>query len=211
LNEKIDPRVRDTFTRTLKIISFGDYTEDELYGILLSRAYDGFVETAYRSTTLRYIAHLCFNNGWRARGVISIARDAGLTAEMEGKNCIEDWMVDKVVMIRPEQELTKIISSLDPPTLNILHYLDIRDSWVAEGEVLAWMQSKEKDLNLLTGTSKTTFYTSIGRLKGMEIIESELIGRGRAKGTFARVRIIPKYRKVVKDALQTVRKIGLSP
>lgn len=66
-------------------MSFGDYTEEELYGILLDRARVGFYEGSYLDEVLRYIAHISYVNGWRARGVINIARSAAELAEARGR------------------------------------------------------------------------------------------------------------------------------
>ena len=87
------------------MVSFSDYTEDELFGILLDRAKIGFEEGTYTEDALDYIAHLSFINGWRARGIINIARDAAELADEMDDKMIEIRYIDEIAEIVPQKEL----------------------------------------------------------------------------------------------------------
>lgn len=201
LAEKIDTRVQDTFSKRLKVIGFSDYTAEELFGILLDRAKIGFVEGSYTEDVLDYIAHLCFINGWRARGVINIAKEAAELADDQGDEMLEHRHVDEIAEILPHKELKQIIKRLDPPALNILVYLTKRHGNAIEGEVLTWFKEKSEKEGVYGGKSRTSFYNALSRLKGMELVESEIKSRGRAKGRYAILKIPDQQYLLVKESL----------
>lgn len=201
LSEELDSRVQDTFTRRLRAVSFGDYTEEELYGILADRARIGLEEGSYYPETLDYIAHLSFVNGWRARGVMNITRDAAELADEMGDEMITEKHVDKVADTMPEKEFKEVIRRLDPPTVNILFYLVNRKGEAKEPEVLDWFVEKSPKIGISSGRSRTTFYTSLSRLKGMELVESEVRGRGRGKGRYAILRIQKPRLQLIRDVI----------
>jgi len=205
LFKSLDIRVQDTFSRRLRVVSFGDYTEDELYGILLDRARIGFYEGSYSDEVLRYIAHISYVNGWRARGVINIARSAAELAEARGEDSIKTVHVDEVANILPREELKEVIKRLDPPALNILNYLRIRKE-ALEQEVLEWFKSRSPKLGVRIGTSRSTFYSALSRLRGMGLVRSEVRGRGRGKGRYAVLRIVEDYYDLVEESLNELLK-----
>lgn len=200
LADDIDTRVQDTFSKRLRVVAFGDYTDDELFGILLDRAKIGFVEETYTEEVLDYIAHLSFINGWRARGVINIACDAAEFADERRDLVLEHKHVDEVAEILPQKELREIIKRLDPPALNILLYLARNRGTAVEGDVFTWFSTKSEEEGAYGGRSRTTFYNALSRLKGMEIITSEIKGRGRGMGRYAILRIPEKQYQLVKDS-----------
>ena len=201
LSEEIDTRVQDTFSKRLRIVSFSDYTEDELFGILLDRAKIGFEEGSYTEDVLDYIAHLSFLNGWRARGVINIARDAAELADEKGDKTIEFKHIDEIAEIVPQKELKEIIKKLDPPALNILLFLIKRKGQGIEKEALEWFKKQSNEEGIPSGRSRTTFYNALSRLKGMELVESEIKGRGRGMGRYAILYIQERHFQLVKEAL----------
>jgi Cdc6-like AAA superfamily ATPase len=88
------------------------------------------------STVLDYIAHLSFINGWRARGIINIARDAAELADEMNDKMIEIRHIDEIAEIAPQKELKEIIKKLDPPALNILLFLLQRNGKGIEEDAL---------------------------------------------------------------------------
>lgn len=201
LAEKLDTRVQDTFSKRLKIIGFSDYTDNELFEILLDRARIGFADETYSEDVLKYIAHLCFINGWRARGVINVAKDAAEIADERGDEMLEHKHVDEIAKIIPQNELKNIIKRLDPPTLNILLYLAKRGGKGTEEDVLEWFKEKSRNEGLEGGRSRTTFYSALSRLKGMELVKSEIKGRGRGRGSFATLWITEMHYQLVRESL----------
>lgn len=206
LNDGLDSRVQDTFSKRLKVISFGDYTEDELFGILLDRAKIGFEKGSYSRDVLEYIAYLSYQNGWRARGVINIARRAAELAESKGEDIITYDHADEIVNEWPKNEFAEIIKRLDPPALNILQYLVRKGGKAKEGEILDWFKEKAPEVSLKAGRSRATFYNALSRLKGMEIVESKVMGKGRGKGQYALLEIKGAYFDLMKEAIEEIIK-----
>lgn len=205
MSSDLDPRVADTFGRNLKTVAFSDYIERELYEILKDRAATGLNDGTYDNDVLEFITSISFNQGWKARGVITLTRESGERAEREGMQKIEKWLVEAVAKQKPIRELESIIATLDPPMKNVLNFLlRMKETkpWVRESDALEWFMSKSSDLRLLSGTSETTFYTAINKLKGMTIIHSERDSKGRGKGVITRIRINPTYIDTVKNALK---------
>jgi Cdc6-like AAA superfamily ATPase len=153
------------------------------------------------STVLDYIAHLSFINGWRARGIINIARDAAELADEMNDKMIEIRHIDEIAEIAPQKELKEIIKKLDPPALNILLFLLQRNGKGIEEDALDWFKEKSGDEGIASGRSRTTFYNALSRLKGMELVDSEIKGRGRGKGRYAILRINNRQFQLVKEAI----------
>jgi cell division control protein 6 len=204
LSKKVDARIQDTLTRRLKVISFGDYTEDDLFEILLDRAQIGLEDGCYSKEILQYIAHTTYFSGARARGVIDITKEAALLADKRSDKKLTKIHVDEITNIIPEKETKEIIKKLDPPALNILHYIMENRSSPLERDVLNWFKGKSPKLGLTSASSRTAFYLALSRLKGMDLVVSDIIGRGKGKGKYAILRIPKEVLPLVKDAIDEV-------
>lgn len=203
LQTELDARTIDTFSRNMQTIGFSDYSRDELYDILKARCEIGLKPTAYNENILHKIADISFNQGLKARGVINLTLWAGELAERNGYGQIETWMIETVTKHKHQIELENIISTMDTPSRAILYYLckNKNRGWIKEQEILDWFQNNETKLKLLRSTSKYVFHHAVVKLRGMEIVEREIVGRGRGRGTYGQLRISPAYSDMVCEVL----------
>ncbi len=201
LANDLDARTTDTFTRTLKTISFGDYTQDELYHILKARCEVGLKPNVITDDVIRKIAQISYNQSLKARGVMNIALWSGELAEREGYNKIETWMAETVTKQKQRIQMENVVATMDTASQNIIFYLykNKHRGWINDRELLEWFCRNESGLKLLKNTSEHTFYLIMTKLRGMEIVERELVWRGRARGTYGRVRIAPAYIDIIND------------
>lgn len=206
LMNELDARTIDTFSRTLREIGFSDYGEEELLQILKNRAEIGLKPTAYTPEVLKFISDLSYRQGWKARGIIQLVNWAGVFAEKNGYERLEPWIIEHVGKRKPEREFENMIANLDPPMFTVLRMLikshDQGSEWVREKEACEWFMTKEKDLRLLAGSGRNTFINALGKLKGLEIVRSELMGRGRGMGTYVRLQINHEYRDNVRNVMR---------
>jgi len=204
--QKLDQRVVDTFTRKLSTIAFNEYLIAELYGILADRAKIGLYENSYDEDILEYISEISFERGLRARGVIDITREAALLSEREGKDKIDFSHINKASDISYEQELKKIIKTLDPPAIIVLGLLLNKGGNGVEKELFEDFKEKAKN-SFNDSISRATFYNVLSRLKGMEIIRSEIKGRG--KNRRAILHVNEEYSSIaeagIKEAIEEIK------
>ena len=205
--QNLDTRVVDTFTKRMRTIAFNEYSVDELYGILGARAVMGLYEGSYDEEVLDYIARISFERGLRARGLIDITREAAMLAERERSNKIKFSHVNKVSSLTYEQELKKIIKTFDPPAINVLLLLINRGGHGIEREIFEEFEQKSEKDGFISSISRATFYNALSRLKGMEIIRSELKGKGRYRRAILHVNedYFDIVKKGVKEAIEEIQ------
>jgi Cdc6-like AAA superfamily ATPase len=210
--QELDQRVVDTFTRKLSTIAFNEYSIAELYGILADRAKIGLCENSYDEDILEYISEISFDRGLRARGVIDITREAALLSEREGKDKIDFSHINKASDISYEQELKKIIKTLDPPAIIVLGLLLNKGGSGVEKELFEEFKEKAKN-SFNDSISRATFYNVLSRLKGMEIIRSEIKGRG--KNRRAILHVNEEYSSIaeagIKEAIEEIKSSKTPP
>lgn len=174
--EKLDPRVVDSFVRRMHSLAFRDYTKEELYGILKQRAKIGFREGSYSDDVLDLIARLSYANGLRARGVITMAKKAANIAVREESDIILMEHVDMAFedIMSQTEEIAEVVKGLDPASLNILYILMENKGKAREVDVRRKFMDLNEELPFGSGRSRRTFFNSVARMKGMEIIGSEI-------------------------------------
>jgi cell division control protein 6 len=210
--QELDPRVVDTFTRRLTTIAFNEYSVEELYGILADRSKIGLYDGSYDENILEYISEISFERGLRARGIIDITREAALLAEKDDLDRIDFLHVNKAANISYEQELKKIIKTLDPPAVVILGLILNNGGTVVEKEIFEEFKKRTENGEDNSGISRATFFNVVSRLKGMEIIRSEIKGKGKSRRAI--LHINEEYSSIaeagIREAIEDIKSSKIS-
>ncbi len=168
LHRELDQKTFDTFT--WRTIHFPPYNPTQLWDILKPRSALAFLFGVLDERVGRYICSCCAANGLGARGVLTVAKEAGRSAEENGGLTISYTDVDKAVLYQLGDSLASPLRDCDGKCIIILQHLI--DKGARSGRELEswWPESREG------------LYHHLGHLRDNGLIPPRALRTARASG-----------------------------